>query len=61
MISNLAIIHPSATIGANVEIGPWTSIGAGVEIGDDCVIASHVILKGPLKLGKRNRISSLLQ
>jgi UDP-N-acetylglucosamine acyltransferase len=56
MISNLAIIHPSAKIGADVEIGPWTSIGAGVEIGDDCVIASHVILKGSLCLGKRNRI-----
>ncbi len=56
MISNLAILHPSAKIGANVEIGPWTSIGADVEIGDDCVIASHVMLKGPLYLGKRNRI-----
>ena len=56
MISNLAIIHPSAKIGTNVEIGPWTSIGADVEIGDECVIASHVILKGPLSLGKRNRI-----
>ena len=56
MISNLALIHPGAKIGANVEIGPWTSIGANVEIGDDCVIASHVILKGPLQLGKRNRI-----
>ncbi|MES2624543.1 MAG: acyl-ACP--UDP-N-acetylglucosamine O-acyltransferase [Pseudomonadota bacterium] len=56
MISNLAIIHPSAKIGANVEVGPWTSVGADVEIGDDCVIAPHVILKGPLSLGKRNRI-----
>ncbi len=56
MISNLALIHPSAKIGANVEIGPWTSVGADVEIGDDCIISSHVILKGPLRLGKRNRI-----
>src|SRR5688500_700829 len=56
MISNLAIIHPGAKIGANVEIGPWTFVGADVVIGDDCIISSHVVLKGPLTLGKRNRI-----
>src|SRR5690606_16776411 len=50
------IIDPSARIGKNVRIGPWTIIGPNVEIGDDCEIASHVVMKGPTKIGKRNRI-----
>ncbi|MEY4640283.1 MAG: hypothetical protein RLZZ227_277 [Pseudomonadota bacterium] len=61
-MSTLAQIDPSARIaadakiGANVTIGPWTIIGSGVEIGDDCNIASHVVLKGPTRIGKRNRV-----
>jgi UDP-N-acetylglucosamine acyltransferase len=50
------IIDPSARVGSNVRIGPWTIIGPNVEIGDDCEIASHVVLKGPTRIGKRNRI-----
>ncbi len=56
MISPAALVDPSACIGNNVRIGPWSVIGAGVEIGDDCEIASHVVLKGPTRIGKRNRI-----
>ncbi len=56
MSSNAAIIDPTAKLGANVKIGPWSIIGAGVEIGDDCEISSHVIIKGPTRIGKRNRI-----
>jgi acyl-[acyl-carrier-protein]--UDP-N-acetylglucosamine O-acyltransferase len=50
------IIDPKARIGNNVRIGPWTIIGPDVEIGDDCEIASHVVIKGPTRIGKRNRI-----
>ena len=56
MIDPRAIIDPSARLGSNVSIGPWTIIGAEVEVGDECVIASHVVLKGPTRLGRRNRI-----
>ena len=56
MSSNAAIIDPTAKLGANVKIGPWSIIGAGVEIGDDCEISSHVIIKGPTRIGTRNRI-----
>jgi UDP-N-acetylglucosamine acyltransferase len=56
LIDSQAIIHPSAKIAANVEIGPWTIIGADVEIGEGTIIASHVIIKGPTKIGKNNRI-----
>ncbi len=56
MIDAQAIIHPSAKIAANVEVGPWSIIGADVEIGEGTIIASHVIIKGPTKIGKNNRI-----
>jgi UDP-N-acetylglucosamine acyltransferase len=51
-----AIVHESAVIGKNVEIGPYTIIGERVEIGDDCWIAPHVVIKGPTKIGKGNKI-----
>ncbi|MFT5605624.1 MAG: UDP-N-acetylglucosamine acyltransferase [Paracoccaceae bacterium] len=56
MIDPRAIIDPSAKIGENVDIGPWTIVGPNVEIGDDCVIASHVVLKGPMRMGRCNKI-----
>jgi UDP-N-acetylglucosamine acyltransferase len=51
-----AVVDGSAVIGNNVNIGPWTYIGPNVEIGDDCSIASHVVIKGPTVIGKRNQI-----
>lgn len=56
MIDPRAIIDPSARLGENVAIGPWSIIGADVEIGDDCWIAPHVVVKGPTRIGRRNRI-----
>ncbi|WP_286266474.1 acyl-ACP--UDP-N-acetylglucosamine O-acyltransferase [Thalassotalea atypica] len=56
MIHEQAIIEPGAQIGKNVTIGPWTYIGNDVVIGDDCEISSHVVVKGPTKMGKGNRI-----
>lgn len=55
-MSNKPIIDPSARIGANVSIGPWTIIGPDVEIGDDCEIRSHVVLRGPTRIGRGNVI-----
>lgn len=56
MIHETAIIDPNATIGENVSIGPWTVVGPDVVIGDNCDIRSHVVLKGPTRLGKSNVI-----
>lgn len=56
VIHETAIIHEGAQIAANVEIGPWTVVGAEVEIGEGCWIGSHVVLKGPAKIGRRNKI-----
>ena len=56
MIDPRAIVDPSAVLGENVSIGPWTIIGADVEIGDGCAIASHVVVKGPTVMGCNNKI-----
>ncbi len=52
MIHPTAIIDPTARIGSDVEIGPYSIIGANVEIGDGCWIQHHVTIMGPTKIGK---------
>lgn len=56
MIHETAIIHPTARIAKNVEIGPWTFIGEEVEIGEGTWIGPHVVIRGPTKIGKENKI-----
>lgn len=56
MIHQTAIIDPTAVIADDVEIGAYTTIGAGVEIDEGCEIKSHVVINGPTKIGKNNRI-----
>ncbi|MBU2705789.1 acyl-ACP--UDP-N-acetylglucosamine O-acyltransferase [Zooshikella marina] len=56
MIDPRAIIDPGAKLAADVEIGPWTYVGPNVEIDSGTVVHSHVVLKGPTKIGKNNRI-----
>jgi len=56
MSGNDPVIHPSARIGQNVTIGPWSIIGPEVEIGDGCDIGSHVVIKSHTRIGRFNRI-----
>ena len=56
LISTSAIIDPSAQIADGVEIGPFTVIGPDVVIEEGTIISSHVVVKGPTKIGKNNRI-----
>ena len=51
-----AIIDSSATLADDVCVGPWTYIGPHVEIGSGTRIESHVVIKGPTKIGRDNRI-----
>ncbi len=51
-----SIIDPSAVVHDSVSIGPFCVIGPGVVIGADTKIESHVIIKGPTTIGKRNHI-----
>ena len=56
MIDPRADIHASARIAEGVTIGPWTLIGADVEIGTGTEIAPNVVIKGPTRMGKNNKI-----
>ena len=56
MIHPTAVIDPGASIADDVEIGPYSVIGADVEIGEGCVIGPHVVIQGPSRIGRENRI-----
>ena len=56
MIDKTAIIDPSARIAPGVTIGPWTVIGADVEIDEGTWIGPHVVINGPTKIGRDNKI-----
>lgn len=51
-----AIVDPSAKLADGVTVGPWSYIGPDVEIGEGTEILSHVVVKGPTKIGRNNRI-----
>ncbi|MBA3313442.1 MAG: acyl-ACP--UDP-N-acetylglucosamine O-acyltransferase [Planctomycetota bacterium] len=54
-VSKLAEVHPRATLGENVSVGPFCVVGPQVALGDGCVLDSHVVLTGKTTIGKRNR------
>lgn len=56
MISEQAVIHPSAKIAAGVTIGPGAVIGADVEIGEGTWIGPHAVIQGPTVIGRFNKI-----
>jgi UDP-N-acetylglucosamine acyltransferase len=56
MIHPSAVVDPAARIGARVRIGAFSVIGAEVEIGDDTEIGAHVVVQGPTRLGRGNRV-----
>ncbi|MEM1141089.1 MAG: acyl-ACP--UDP-N-acetylglucosamine O-acyltransferase [Pseudomonadota bacterium] len=56
MIHPQAIVEPGAQLGDGVSVGPWSYIGEDVEIGPGCIIESHVVIKGPTKIGAGSHI-----
>ena len=56
MIHPTAIVHPNAQIGSGCEIGPYCVIGENVALGDGCKLHSHVVIDGHTKLGRENEI-----
>ena len=56
MIDPRAIIDPGAKIAADVTVGPYTVIGADVEIDVGTWIGPHVVIRGPTRIGRENRI-----
>ena len=56
MIHAQAIVDPGARLAEDVTVGPWTLIGPEVEIGPGCTIESHVVIRGPTRIGAGNHI-----
>ncbi len=56
MIHPTAVIDPAARLGSNVSVGAYSVIGADVVIGDDTWIGPHVVIEGPTRIGRENKI-----
>ena len=56
MIHQTAIIDVSAKLADDVTIGPYSIIGADVEIDSGTWVGPHVVINGPTKIGKNNKI-----
>ena len=56
MHSPLAVIHPEATIGDNVSIGPFAIIDKDVVIGDNCRIHPHAVIYNGARIGNNCEI-----
>ncbi len=54
MIHPSAIISADAEIGVGCEIGPYCVVEAGVTLGDRCKLHSHVVLHGRSHFGEEN-------
>ena len=48
-----ALVHPEATIGSGVILGPYCVIGMHAVVGDGCVIGSHVVIENNARVGER--------
>ena len=53
-IHESSIIHPSAEIDNDVQIGPFCVVGENVKIESGSKLFSHIVLKGPTTIGKNN-------
>ena len=51
-----AIIDSSAQIADSVKIGPYCIVGENVSIGEETKLESHVVVKGPTRIGRHNHI-----
>ncbi|MHB0999400.1 MAG: acyl-ACP--UDP-N-acetylglucosamine O-acyltransferase [Armatimonadota bacterium] len=58
VIHETAIIHPQSEIGAGVSIGPFCVIGPNVKIGDGTIIEAHVVIEPWTTIGNNCHICS---
>jgi len=56
LIHDTAIVDPSARLAADVRVGACSVIGAEVEIGEGTWIGPHVVVEGPTRIGRGNRV-----
>jgi len=51
LIHPTAIVDPSATLGVDIEIGPFCIVGPRVTLGDRTKLISHITLEGKTRIG----------
>lgn len=56
MIDPHAIIDATAELADDVTVGPYSVIGPGVVIGPGTWIGPHVVINGPTRIGRDNKI-----
>ena len=54
---SLSVVHPNATMGAGVTVGPFSLIEDDVEIGAGCEIGPNVIIYAGSRIGANVKIS----
>ena len=53
-----AIVEPGATLGRDVDIGPYAVVGAEVTLGDETRLLAHAMVVGKTVVGRSNVIHS---
>ena len=56
MIHSTAVIDPQAELGPDVDVGPYAIIGPAVRIAGGAVVGAHAVLEGRVVVGARARI-----
>lgn len=56
-IHPLAVVHPSARLGQDCEVGPFCVVEQDVVLGARCILDSHAIVRRGTVMGDDNRLS----
>jgi len=56
VIHRTALIDPTAHLGRDVSVGPYTIIGPRVTVGDKCTVAAHAVIERNTKIGSGVRV-----
>lgn len=52
-----AVVHPAATLGDDVHVGPFCVVGDGAQIGERTRLAAHVVVDGSVSMGPDNVVA----
>jgi UDP-3-O-[3-hydroxymyristoyl] glucosamine N-acyltransferase len=55
-----ALVHPTASLGADVRLGPFCVIGARSVLGDGCIVGAQVVIENDVRIGARTLLHPLV-
>lgn len=58
MIHRTALVDPSAQVGRDVTIEPYSIVGPHVVVGDGCAVGPHAVLERNVRLGQGVRVGT---